>query len=83
MKKFRGCEIKVHQLTPTEVIIAKQGYGDRGYGGKDWAAYTGTVSSYPPTEEEIERILGYGNKAGRSLAEELFPDFAKKYYWRS
>ena len=63
--------------TPTIAIIAKEGYGHT-----DWKAYTGTTSD-PPTEAELELVLTHGNKVNREKAERLFPEFAKKYTWRT
>ena len=77
MNEYKGCEVKVHHVNPTHVIIAKQGYGH-----KDWKAYQGTVPD-PPSEADLIHVLQWGNKVRRSQAEELFPDFAEKYEWRT
>jgi len=53
--------------------VAKQGGG-----GYDWAVYEQT----PYSGSGTEGVAAHGSKILRSLAEELFPEWAKVLSWR-
>lgn len=86
---YKGCKIKVLQLAPGILAIAKQGYG-----GYDWGAYIGTDKLTQPTvgpdnmaksknlEECVGAILENGSKLEHSVAKMLFPTFEREYRWR-
>jgi len=54
--------------------VAKQGGG-----GFDWAVYVQTEHASADTE----RIAAHGQKIIRTLAEDLFPEWAKVLSWRN
>jgi len=51
-------------------------------GGGDWAAYIGAVAGTRHSDE-WEEVRAYGSKLYEGFAALLFPEFAKKYRWRS
>ena len=71
-------EIAMVKLGKTGLIVAKGNI----YNGKpeDWAAYFGNIER---SREEWPEVCAKGDKIPHSHAKFLFPEFEKKYAWRS
>jgi hypothetical protein len=68
---------KVRWVPLDSKVIAVAVEGEVG----DWSAYIGAVKG-KNHDEEWHKVLKYGTKLPRKVAEALFPDFAEQFRWR-
>lgn len=67
-------DFDLYKLGPKILAVALEG------ATKDWACYIGTIDL---SSDEWPKIVLGGTKMNKRIASAIFPNFAKKYKWRS
>ena len=68
-------EHEFYRISRNIIVVAVKGAVD------DWAAYIGIIKG--SADENWQIVWRDGNKIRYKIAKAMFPEFSKKYTWRS